>query len=155
MSKKFNFLVYLTLFVIVTGLVVTDTASAVPAGMYGWWRLNDGAGTIAKDSSGNGRDGTVNNPTAGLGTGGAVWVQADDFPAIAGGPRIVASFNGSNANGAYISGANMLIPAMPLTKDFTWVCWAKLNTGAGQDDVVIGNRNIRRLAGHNYNFGFY
>ena len=31
--------------------------------LVGWWRLDDGSGTVAVDSSGNGYDGTITNAT--------------------------------------------------------------------------------------------
>ena len=36
-------------------------ASSLNAGLVGWWKLDDGAGTTATDSSGNGNDGTLTN----------------------------------------------------------------------------------------------
>ncbi len=55
MSKK---LIYLVSFVFVLGIAVTNTANADP-GLVGWWRLDEGSGTTAYDSSGNGRHGTL------------------------------------------------------------------------------------------------
>ena len=34
-------------------------AHATSADLVGWWKLDDGAGSVAADSSGNGYDGTV------------------------------------------------------------------------------------------------
>ncbi|MBN2591302.1 MAG: hypothetical protein JXA96_15665 [Sedimentisphaerales bacterium] len=102
---------------------------------FGWWKLNDGQGAIAKDSSGRGKDGIVNNPKGGLGFDGAVWVNDPEC-------GVVASFNGNDSTGAYISAGS--IPAMNLENDFTWAFWAKVLTpedGAGDYDVIIGNRN--------------
>jgi len=45
--------------VFVLGLVL---ASVSDAALVGWWKFNDGSGTVAKDSSGRGYDGTVINP---------------------------------------------------------------------------------------------
>ena len=53
MSKK---LFLLTSFVLVLGLVLTGMAKA---DLVGWWKFDEGSGTIAKDSSGNGNDGTI------------------------------------------------------------------------------------------------
>ncbi|MHC4147015.1 MAG: LamG domain-containing protein, partial [Planctomycetota bacterium] len=46
--------------VILLGLVLT---SAAEAELVGWWKLDDGSGTVAVDSSGYGRDGTITNAT--------------------------------------------------------------------------------------------
>ena len=59
MSKKSKIrcggLIYL-----VTSVLVLSVASGASADMVVHWKLNDGSGTIAKDSSGNGNDGTFN-----------------------------------------------------------------------------------------------
>ncbi|MHC4432707.1 MAG: LamG domain-containing protein, partial [Planctomycetota bacterium] len=43
-------------------------AEAVEPGLVGWWRFDDGSGTIARDSSGNGHDGILK--------GDPQWVEA-------------------------------------------------------------------------------
>ena len=40
-------------------LGLAGSASAGDPAFLGWWQFDDGAGTVAKDSSGNGYDGTV------------------------------------------------------------------------------------------------
>jgi hypothetical protein len=37
--------------------------AAAPKPDYLWWKFDEGSGTVAKDSSGNGRDGTITNAT--------------------------------------------------------------------------------------------
>jgi hypothetical protein len=54
MSKK---LIYLVSFVLVLSMALTSTTKAE---LVGWWRFDEGSGTIANDSSGNGNDGTFN-----------------------------------------------------------------------------------------------
>jgi hypothetical protein len=49
-------LIYLTTSVLVLGVVLTGTAKA---DLVGWWRLDEGSGTTAVDSSGNGNDGAL------------------------------------------------------------------------------------------------
>jgi hypothetical protein len=53
MSKEFLCSVS---FVLVLGIVLPGAANAE---IVGWWRLDEGAGTSAYDSSGNGNDGTI------------------------------------------------------------------------------------------------
>jgi len=53
MYKKLTCLVF---YAVVLGLILSSTASAE---LVGWWKLDDEAGTVAADSSGNGNDGTV------------------------------------------------------------------------------------------------
>lgn len=68
MDRLFTHLICLTL---TLGLI---PASAARAELVGWWTFNEGAGTIAGDSSGAGHDGTINgNPLWAAGTlGGAL-----------------------------------------------------------------------------------
>ena len=57
--------------VLLVCLVVSSTAGAA-AGLVGWWKFDEGAGTLARDSYGLGNDGTLR--------GGTQWV-----PGIMGG----------------------------------------------------------------------
>ncbi len=77
-------------------------------GLEGWWKLDDGAGTTAVDSSGNGNDGTLTNMNS-----GTDWVSGQIDGAL--------EFDGSND---YVTG----IGACP-TGDFTVACWAKDTAG--------------------------
>jgi len=119
--------------VMVLGLFITGTVTAVVLPV-GSWPLNEGAGNVALDTSGNANHGTINNLNGGLGSGGSVW----DTDIERG---TVVSFNGDNDNGAYID-AGIIIPAMTLTNDFTWAFWAKqAGDGTGINEVVLGNRH--------------
>ncbi|MCH7558844.1 MAG: discoidin domain-containing protein [Planctomycetes bacterium] len=84
MSKK---LIYLVSFVLVLGLALTSAVEAADPSLVGWWRFDEGSGTIVKDSSGNGNDGTITNATwetgkhgSALGFNGSAYV---DLPAEA------------------------------------------------------------------------
>jgi len=61
-------LTYQLSFVLMLGLVLT---SAADAELVGWWKLDDGSGEVAVDSSGYGRDGTITNATWEAGKYGA------------------------------------------------------------------------------------
>jgi hypothetical protein len=50
-------LIYLLSLVLVLSMALTGTTKAE---LVGWWRFDEGSGTIANDSSGNGNDGTFN-----------------------------------------------------------------------------------------------
>ena len=108
-----------------------------PPSLIGWWKLDEGSGTLVLDSSGHDNHGTINNPDGGLGAGGSVWYTDPEH-------GTVASFNGDDGSGAYISAG--WIPAMTLTNDFTWTFWAKQDIGQDTteppncNDVVLGNR---------------
>jgi hypothetical protein len=60
MYKK---LIYLVSFVLVLGLVPTNAAGAADPDLIGWWKLDEGSGDIAIDSSGNGFDIPLQNTT--------------------------------------------------------------------------------------------
>ena len=49
--------------VLALALVLTSIASAADPGLVGWWRFDDGSGTTAIDSSGNGFDIPLHNTT--------------------------------------------------------------------------------------------
>jgi hypothetical protein len=82
MSKR---LMYLMSIVLVFGVVFTSVANAADPNLVGWWKLDDGSGTIAVDSSGNGHDGTLNgNPTwvAGLHEGALEFGGQPDYVSV-------------------------------------------------------------------------
>jgi hypothetical protein len=76
MSKN---LVYLFSFIVVIGMVLTNSANAE---LVGWWRFNEGSGNTANDSSGNDHHGTLlGTPRWGLGpegSGNAVVLDPDE-----------------------------------------------------------------------------
>ena len=78
-------------------------------GLVGWWSFNEGTGTIAGDSSGNGNTGTIN---------GATWVDGKYGKAL--------SFNGVNN---YVEIGDTLDPQL---SDFTFISWIKTATGGSQ-----------------------
>ena len=105
--------------------------------LLGWWKLDQGFGSVAVDFSGHENHGTINNVGGGLGQGGSAW---DTDP-----ERDVAlSFNGDNTTGTYVSAGR--IPAMTLTNGFTWAFWTRQDEGQGRaipgqgNDVILGNR---------------
>ncbi|MCH8219126.1 MAG: LamG domain-containing protein, partial [Planctomycetes bacterium] len=62
----FNRTQYFVPFLFVLSLVLTGAShAALDPNLVGWWPLNDGEGSVAKEASGRGVDGTLN--------GGPVW----------------------------------------------------------------------------------
>ena len=97
MCKK---LIYLISFLLVLSLVLTSTAKAAEPDLVGYWKFDEGSGTTAYDSSGNGNDGTL--------IGGAQWVEGQFGGAL--------EFNGSNAR--------VDAPFIPLdSRSFTITMW--------------------------------
>ena len=56
MSKK---LIYLVSFVFVPELILISAGNAADTDLVGWWKFDETSGTIARDASGNGNDGTI------------------------------------------------------------------------------------------------
>ena len=126
-------LVAWTLCAFVASMVAGPLAHAGDPTLIGWWKLDDGAGTVVADSSGYGNDGTVVNPAGGLGTGGSVWVNDPER-------GMVIGFNGTDGSGACVT-TTLTVPMMTLENDFTWVFWAKQHTDqATNNDTMLGNR---------------
>ena len=78
MCKK---LIYLISFVLVLGLVLTSAAKAADPDLAAYWKFDEGSGTTAFDSSGNGNDGIfVGDPKWVPGKlGGALEFNGDDY----------------------------------------------------------------------------
>jgi len=107
-------LIYLCSFVVALGLVLTNAANAADPNLVGWWKLDEGSGTTAYDSSGNGNDGTLQgNPQWVTGKiGGALQFDGDD------------SVNLGNANMLNLG-----------TDNWTITAWIKTTiTGTGDDN---------------------
>ncbi|MHC4585080.1 MAG: LamG-like jellyroll fold domain-containing protein, partial [Planctomycetota bacterium] len=85
MSKK---LICLVSFVLLLSMVLTGT---VRAELVGWWRLDDGSGTVAVDSSASGNDGTFEgDPQWVAGQfGGALEFDGDDWVNVGTPPELV------------------------------------------------------------------
>jgi hypothetical protein len=120
----------LCLFVVALICIAGCTTSS-SAGLIGWWKLSDGSGATAADSSPSGTTGQVaNHDTGGLGDGGSVWV--DDAQR-----GTVISFDGT-AEGAYVSAGS--VPQMTLDNNFTWAFWANQDADNADNNIILGNR---------------
>ncbi len=87
--------------------VTVGAANAITNGLLGWWKMNDGAGSVAADSSGNGLAATVS---------GAYFTNFNS-----GYPSNALHFNGSNSYASFAS---------PGVTQLTLVAWARA-TGEG------------------------
>ena len=116
---------------LVLGITSTTFGDEDPT-LVGWWKLNEGDGNVALDSSAKGVNGTINNLGGGLGPNGSVWLEDPER-------GMVLSFNGNDTSGAYVVAGG--IPAMDLTNDFTWMVWCKQDqAGTGVNETMLGNR---------------
>jgi beta-galactosidase len=92
---------------IVPVTVTVGSAAVITNGLLGWWKMNDGSGSIAADSSGNGRAATVS---------GAYFTNFNS-----GYPSNALHFNGTNNYASFAS---------PGVTQLTMVAWARA-TGEG------------------------
>ena len=100
MCRKFF---YLIPFVLLLCVVLTSVVKGADPNLLGWWKLDDGTGNTAFDSSGLDNHGTIYNTSSGLGPGGSVWYNDPEH-------GMVLSFNGDDSTGAYVDAGT--IPAM-------------------------------------------
>jgi hypothetical protein len=94
----------------------TNTIShteAIPPNLVAWWKLDEGAGTITADNSGNGHDGAL------LGTPGPQWVAGMESNAVA--------FSGSGTDYIQASGDGSFLG---LTNQLTTSLWVSNAVGA-------------------------
>jgi len=126
-------LICLVSFVSILGILLPSAARAADPDLVGWWKLNEGSGDTAIDSSRSATNGRiVNGAAGGLGPGGSVWVNDPER-------GIVLGFNGNDSTGGHVIAGR--IPAMTLTNDFTWAFWAKQHPNqATNNDTILGNR---------------
>jgi hypothetical protein len=92
--------------------IKTLAAGNVTQGLIGWWKLDDGSGTVAKDSSQNPHDGTLVN--------GPVWTKTP------GRDETCLQFNGQNQ---FVSFGNML---QGKCDELSIACWVKHSTSSWQ-----------------------
>lgn len=107
------------------GLVALAMVGSANAALIGHWAFDEGTGTTAADSSGNGNTGVF--------AGGVTWGT--------GGPGgnfvVVDGVSGS------VVDPNVTLPAMTSTNDFTWAFWANSQEvigGPQRNAAIIGNR---------------
>ena len=83
-------LMYLFLFMLALCLFLTSAANAVDPSLAAYWKFDDGSGTTAFDSSGNGNDGVfVGDPKWVAGKfGGALEFNGDDYLNCGNGPSL-------------------------------------------------------------------
>ncbi|MDE1941074.1 MAG: hypothetical protein KGI66_03065, partial [Patescibacteria group bacterium] len=91
------------------------TTGDLTCGLVGWWKLDEGSGTTAADSSGNGNTGTL--------VGGPAWLSGSSVRAGSG----ALSFSGS---GQYVDLGNSAGLNFGAGQDFSYSLWLKAQPGA-------------------------
>lgn len=100
-------------------LLASSSASAVD-GLLGYWRLDEGAGEVATDSSGNGNDGQIIE-------GADAWLDDPDRGSVY-----------QSGEGSFIDFGEIM-PVLDLEQDFTWSFWVLPNQ-TDNNNIVFGNR---------------
>ena len=112
MSKRF---IYLFPFFLVLGLALTSAVEAADPSLVGWWRFDEGSGSVATDSSGNGLDGTIE---------GATWTAGQSGSAL--------EFDGTDDA--------VRIPEFATGEAQTITAWIKIDSvSGGQKQMFNGN----------------
>ena len=122
--------------VLMLGLMMSGPAQASDPSLVGWWKLDDGSGTTAIDSSGNGNDGTLTAGTAGF----PEWkTTGDDFRVGTG----ALEFHGGAAagEGDLVDCGNSTI--FDITENITFALWVKIDAFTMTYQYVFSK-------GHNY-----
>jgi hypothetical protein len=148
--------------------IKTSATGNVTQGLVGWWKLDDGSGTVAKDSSGNAYDGKLIN--------GPVWTK------VPGRDEVCLQFNGADglgysgamlpsggdggwasslrpSQGQYVSLGNILQGSY---SQLSIACWIKHPSSGWENVVERGNWDtpdgiglMMDYQGQTVRFGFY
>ena len=114
--------------ILLTLLLIVFVAGYAKADLVGLWLFDDGTGKVAKDSSRNGNNGTINNAT---------WTDGKYGKAL--------EFNGTNAN-VEIQHASMLS-----VETFTLMAWMNVPGFTGNWQTIA----TQDTAGPNRNYGLF
>jgi hypothetical protein len=122
----FRKLFFLISFVFVLGLVLMSPAKA---DLVGWWRLDEGTGTVAADSSGGGNDGNF--------VGSPQWVAAG---------KVKGAIEFDGGDSVSVAGADNINPA-----SITLMTWVNFN----EVDTAVMERQDYLSRGDDYAFSLH
>ncbi|HMJ64465.1 MAG TPA: LamG-like jellyroll fold domain-containing protein, partial [Candidatus Binatia bacterium] len=104
------------------GVGFSSATNTGAGGLYAYWPIREGSGTVVSNLITGGANGTIS---------GATWVAGDPVRGT------VLSFNGSSA---YVSAGN--IPRLgQTTSNFTWSFWYQQNSAPSASAMILGNRS--------------
>jgi hypothetical protein len=127
-------LIYLFIGSLMLGVVLT---SAARANLIGWWRFDEGAGTVAADTSGNGNDGTLEgDPTFVDGQFG----YALAFEAS----RVTIPASDTLTDGLFLGSFTLVAWINPTRTGNTWQqIFRSIKTNGESNDTLFINNNGR------------
>lgn len=133
----------------VIALSIVGPAVHAANGLIGEWKLDEGSGTTAADSSGNGNNGTI---VQGTGTGSPSWVS----PGHDAGSPFALDFDGSGAAGSASNTVNLgNSPALDQMDDYTVSLWVKFKPGYVGTAGTWANLVGRNSSGANWAWMIY
>lgn len=151
-KKDYRFAGVRSLFVIVVSVVILAAAvghSRAAGGPIGAWKLDEGSGTTAVDSSGNGNNGTI---VQGTGTGSPTWVS----PGHNAGTPFALDFDGSGATGSATNSVDLGNAAiLDQMDDYTISLWVKFKPGYVGTGGTWANLVGRNSSGANWAWMIY
>ncbi len=104
-----------------TGIGFDQSNTSGTTGLFAYWPITEGAGTVVSNTVAGGASGQLH---------GVTWVNDAER-------GVVLSFDGASS---YAEAGT--IPAMGLaTGDFTWSFWCRLRSAPNQNAVILGNRS--------------
>lgn len=107
-------------------LVVPQSTGSSQPSPIAWWKFDDGSGTTAADSSGNGHTGTLT-----IGTGGLpAWISG----------HISGAVQTNNTNN-FVNVSSSAFNLGSATAPFSIATWINIPSGAGANAVIGGYRN--------------
>lgn len=113
----------LALAIPICAAIVAGSSTRAANGLIGEWKLNEGTGTTATDSSGSGNNGTI---VRGTGTGSPSWVS----PGHDAGTPFALDFDGSGAAGSASNTVNLgNSPNLDSMDNYTVSLWVKFKAG--------------------------
>ncbi|HJP81320.1 MAG TPA: LamG-like jellyroll fold domain-containing protein [Candidatus Saccharimonadales bacterium] len=122
-KKHLLYLALLVLAVPILAILTTKSFAYAASGLIGQWKLDEGTGTTAADSSGNGNNGTI---IRGTGTGSPSWVS----PGHDGTTPFALDFDGSGTTATAANTVNLgNSPALDQMDNYTVSLWVKFKPG--------------------------
>ena len=125
--RKASITLALCAIIAVSSIMILQTSQTTQAalvnphpGLVGWWRFDEGTGTVAGDSSGNGNNGTISGTVSGTSWVAGQYGQAFNFDGVTN----------------YVSVPNSPSLSFPVSQPFTIMAWFYYTTGGINEGII-------------------